>query len=149
MTGEEKYLKGREMEKDKRTVDEIVRELGYKDRNALYAARNYYRGKELTRRAAACKEQHPEPAPILEGLKCVGKVLVKPEPVPEAKAVASGLKCRTEIRAEGRSLCYRWADGRVSIRGKNGKSKAMLLTADEILVMIAELNDLFRQAGRS
>jgi hypothetical protein len=148
MTGEEKYLKGREMEKDKRTVDEIVRELGYKDRNALYAARNYYRGKELTQRAAACKEQHPEPAPILEGLRCVDKVPVKPAPSVDEKP-AGRLKVTTQLTAQGAALCYRWADGRVSIRRKGGKSKAMLLTPDEVVAMIAELNDLFRQAGRS
>jgi hypothetical protein len=147
MTGEERYLKGLQREKEKKTVDEIVAELGYKNRMAWYQARSYYKGKDLTRRAAALKEQKPEPAPILEGLSCVDKVLVKPEPVPEAKT-AEGLKCRTEIKAEGRALCYRYADGRVSIRSKNGKSKAMLLKLEEVTVMIAELNDLFRQIGR-
>ncbi len=74
------------------------------------------------------------------------KVPVKPEAAAEAKA--EGLKLSTEIKAEGRTMIYRYADGRLSIKKRNGKYKALVLSIEETRLMISELKDLIGQVGR-
>lgn len=61
MTANEKYLKGMEMVKAGKEPAEIVEALGYKDKQAWWAARCYFQNQKLTKRAAETKPETPSP----------------------------------------------------------------------------------------
>lgn len=80
MTAAEKYQKGAEMERKGSSGAEIAVALGYASRQEWYDAKYHFKNKALTQRAASQPEDHPEPAPILEGLSCVKPASVAMKP---------------------------------------------------------------------
>ena len=96
MTPTERYLKGMEMDKAGSTPAEIAEALGYKNKEAWWAARCYFQNQAMTKRAAAAKTDSPEPAPILEGIR------LEKVPVPVKPAlVLEGLSCVNRINGAG------------------------------------------------
>lgn len=176
MNRQEQYDKGMEMERAGATGAEIAAALGCASRQEWYDMKYRFKNNALTQRAAKQSKDKPEPAPILEGLSCVDKVLVIPNPavtpaqqikadIDQAKArkadrqqtqpvaeeikQAFALAIKRELAADGEVLNYRYAGGIVGMRKRAGKERMLELTLDQARTMMAELGELLREVSEN
>lgn len=133
------------------------------------------RAKGLIARALENNSPAPEPAPILEGLK-LKKVPVPVKPVISAEAQAlldytkrdkeralaiacfpgktheapapiKRLTIKTEINADGETLSYKAGGGKVSIRRRGSHKSSLVLTMEQLRVVLAELTELMTEVA--
>ena len=65
----------------------------------------------------------------------------------EAPAPIKRLTIKTEINADGETLSYKAGGGKVSIRRRGSHKSSLVLTMEQLRVVLAELKELMTEAG--
>ena len=65
----------------------------------------------------------------------------------EAPAPIKRLTIKTEINADGETLSYKAGGGKVSIRRRGSHKSSLVLTMEQLRVVLAELKELITEAG--
>ena len=135
------------------------------------------RAKGLVARALENNSPAPEPAPILEGLNTekvpipvkpvvsaeaqalldytkrekekdrASAIAYFPGKTHEAPAPIKRLTIKTEINADGELLSYKAGNGKVSIRRRGSHKSSLVLTMEQLRVVLAELKELITEVS--
>jgi hypothetical protein len=144
MTAYEKYQAGLELEKQGKTGEEIAQAIGYKNQETWRTTKAYFKGKALTKRAAAqCRPEENVPVPdYLQG------PAAKAEKSAAEMVKPAALSIQRTVSARGKQLSYTWANGKFVIRADGHHTLRMTLKQlEDMLVEISSMiPEILREA---
>lgn len=149
MTGLGRYQKAMAMEAEGLAANQVAYKAGYKNTQAWYAAKAYYKKhtEDFNQRAKG-EEIAPSPDPLLAAIE-TEKTMAVSDGLPQAaQKKATALKIEKEIKAQGNCLRYRLQKGELLMASLTG-DRFLRIKLSDVPELIAELQELMQIGGRA